>query len=629
MNVRRCLIKGIKVAISGLIIVQSSVGTVSANHIVGGDVNMIYIADDRYRVQVNLYFDNVTGGLESISAFALVGVFSKRTNQQITTLSIQYRSGLFLPYTREECRVLSNSVTRHFYESEVVLPLGQYNDTAGYYMVYERCCRNGTATNIINSQNTGMVFYMEFPSLQQHRGYSSPQMVLPVTDPVCSGRLFQVSSRAPGLPSDSIVYDFVRPLAGNTSRIPPVPELPVPLPAPFAPVTWSSGLYTDQQPAPGTPPLSINPLTGLISFRPMQQGVFLYTVRMRHYRSGKKLGEVRRDFQLKVTGCPSDAPPEGRLYRLPERSLVTSLDTVVLKGDGSRCFLLRVADFSEPDRLSAYVALNPLQLPIRITPGEVSTSGIRDTVDFTICFPDCRLFPDTVIRIGVGFQDNACPKRNADTVYVWLRSSPLANTKPTLLLFPEVDTLRIKVGVTLPLTVVASDTADSDQNKVFLFGRRDNGSIRDLLPDWSDRSALGSVTQNVSLLADCALASPLPYRLRFFASDSSCFQEPPTQKSLFVFVEAADQGTVSFVLPNVVTPNGDGLNDFFTFEGSPTGTCEPYFTNVTISDRWGRNVFTSADAGFRWDPSSLPGGVYFAILTFEFKQYTTAITVIR
>jgi hypothetical protein len=177
--------------------------------------------------------------------------------------------------------------------------------------------------------------------------------------------------------------------------------------------------------------------------------------------------------------------------------------------------------------------------------------------------------------------------------------------------------------------LIVADTADPQPGRVYLSGKITTGAIRSLLPEWRDQSGEVIIVQNVSIQTNCALASTIPYKLSFFATDSSCFQESPIQKSLYVYVDASDGTDIPFALPNVVTPNGDGLNDYFFFEGSPNGSCDPAFKTVTITNRWGRKVYTSSDPGFRWDPSNLPAGVYFAILSFESRQYTTAVTILK
>ncbi len=62
-------------------------------------------------------------------------------------------------------------------------------------------------------------------------------------------------------------------------------------------------------------------------------------------------------------------------------------------------------------------------------------------------------------------------------------------------------------------------------------------------------------------------------------------------------------------IPNTITPNGDGKNDFF------------YIKNVELTpwkfsvyNRWGKQVYAAAAYHNEWDGGNLPGGVYFYLL---------------
>jgi gliding motility-associated-like protein len=71
------------------------------------------------------------------------------------------------------------------------------------------------------------------------------------------------------------------------------------------------------------------------------------------------------------------------------------------------------------------------------------------------------------------------------------------------------------------------------------------------------------------------------------------------------------------VLPNVFSPNGDGVNDFLEVPLSGIKAL-----SLTIFDRWGNVVFESAQTKLYWDGRSIngermPAGTYFAVLKAE------------
>jgi gliding motility-associated-like protein len=82
----------------------------------------------------------------------------------------------------------------------------------------------------------------------------------------------------------------------------------------------------------------------------------------------------------------------------------------------------------------------------------------------------------------------------------------------------------------------------------------------------------------------------------------------------------------SVVIPNIITPNGDGANDFFkikNIEHHPN-------INVTIFDRWGNKVYENPNYNNEWNGSGVADGTFFYVVDVpDDKKYSGFITVFK
>ena len=86
-------------------------------------------------------------------------------------------------------------------------------------------------------------------------------------------------------------------------------------------------------------------------------------------------------------------------------------------------------------------------------------------------------------------------------------------------------------------------------------------------------------------------------------------------------------------VPNVITPNGDGINDVF----EPQLEGEFVSMEMEIFDRWGKRVYRQeGKEALKWDASGVSDGVYFCAIEFrcainakKYQRINTSVTVIR
>lgn len=84
-------------------------------------------------------------------------------------------------------------------------------------------------------------------------------------------------------------------------------------------------------------------------------------------------------------------------------------------------------------------------------------------------------------------------------------------------------------------------------------------------------------------------------------------------------------------IPNVFTPNSDGINDEFKVNLNGN-TAKSY--HINIFSNWGTLVFNSGNANISWDGRTTSGmkateGTYFYVLDFNGKQYKGTIILLE
>ena len=70
-------------------------------------------------------------------------------------------------------------------------------------------------------------------------------------------------------------------------------------------------------------------------------------------------------------------------------------------------------------------------------------------------------------------------------------------------------------------------------------------------------------------------------------------------------------------IPNIFTPNGDGINDYFEI-GKPEGEV----IDLVIFDRWGKQIYSRKNYDNRWSGTNLESGTYYYIITLQGTKKT-------
>lgn len=719
-----------------------SVG-LQATHIVGGGFSLHHESQNEYRLKLLIYFDDINGSPQAQDQFLTCYIFSKRTNTLVQSLYMPLvENSEFVPYTNPPCANTSGVRTRIMkYEAGLTLDPSVYFLPDGYYVVWERCCRNGLITNILSPGATGQVFYMEFPTPAiggQPFINNSPQFLPIKADYPCLQEPFKLAFGAVDPDGDSLVYSMTKPLRGNSTsqaanNVPPTP-------GPYSTVTFLAG-FDEFNAITGNPSLGINPVTGELSCRPDQTGLFVFAVKCEEYRDGRKIGEVRREMQILVKDCVPNSPPTVRILDSKTGTFVAENDTLFIDVTNKRvCEKIIVKD-PQTDQ--------SIRFQVRTLESSVPTSLLKDTIAFfsgldslviPFCLEPCLVTPqDQAWKIQFHASDDGCSFSKSDsiTIFIVARLRLDSIQKPKLVTtIPMADTLFIEQTnpVEIPFRATQSQNAKLTVSSSFMdnngnpqtaqglilpsgFGTglvntrffwpeiclvpphqpleltivaesdyclqtRDDTLIKylriqpkNLEIDIMANSSFGPVIEtrvgeevNIPIVGTLSENRLVQLSAKGSLKNVSGFQFPQINgngeaRSVFKFLTdcSTPAGTypVTFLatgqfcttnyvdslnyrvvvlpqsdslekVPNLITANGDGLNDgLILSEIYKAGPCAYTFDFVEIYNRWGNQVFYSTNPDFEWKPGSGMDGVFFYSLHFKEETFTSWVAVVK
>jgi gliding motility-associated-like protein len=117
-------------------------------------------------------------------------------------------------------------------------------------------------------------------------------------------------------------------------------------------------------------------------------------------------------------------------------------------------------------------------------------------------------------------------------------------------------------------------------------------------------------------------SNPGKYIVTLTADNGRGCQQSLSKGPYLVFMPA-------FSVPNVFTPNGDGIHDFFKVEYNGD---ESYY--IQIFDRWGNKQFDTRNKEQHWNGSDLNGnacveGTYYYSIRIGARNYSGAVNLVR
>lgn len=444
---------------------------VYADHIVGGEIEFITIRPGLYRINLIQYFDAAQIFNPGPESGVNVGLFTNRDDEQIgNTLFLPLIEQTEVFYTNIACTIAELKTSRVLWSAEFELDPLDFTDEEGYYITWDRCCRNDDVINVIGSGIAGMLYIVDIPPLYKNgRPFinSSPILNRPLSDYACVGQFYYTNFIGTDPDGDSLVYRLATPL--NSKIAGPDPGRASPEEAEAKPVLeirWANG-FSLENAIPGTPALKVSG-RGLLTVTPSQAGLFVFSVIVEEWRfdnllgESVKIGEVQRDFQmLVIDGCGALPPPPVLDIVIPgDPGFDPSVDILNYESGDDKCFQFFVSNVEEGRNIS--LRAEPVNFDGEYDVlGDISfTIGSSNEILVDYCAPDCPPIRDRPFLVDFIVEDDVCPLPQLDTVRLSIQVEPPPNAVVDLS-STNIGPYNLKNGESVSFDFVATD-ADND-----------------------------------------------------------------------------------------------------------------------------------------------------------------------
>ncbi len=290
----------------------------NAKHIVGGEIIYDDLGSGKYRITLKVYRDCFGGGPSFDGTNGLPCAILTVYNGD-STFFATYDIGAPIitnipPTINSPCIQTPNDVCveEGIYTYTVTLP----KQVGGYYIVYQRCCRNNSILNIANPGGTGATYFAKIPGTEVVAINSSPRFKNFPPIFICNNISFTFDHAATDPDGDQLVYSLCPPFDGLGTNCPSLFSNPgvngctgqvqncptEALPPPYQTVFYQNP-YSGSYPIASNPAFSINPTTGVLVGTPNLIGQFVVGVCVQEFRNGVLIDTHYRDFQFNVRAC--------------------------------------------------------------------------------------------------------------------------------------------------------------------------------------------------------------------------------------------------------------------------------------------------------------------------------------
>jgi gliding motility-associated-like protein len=256
----------------------------------------------------------------------------------------------------------------------------------------------------------------------------------------------------------------------------------------------------------------------------------------------------------------------------------------------------------------------------------LSLSGIGSLSEYFSWILECNTVNlDEIDQFSVLFtveDDDKCKIKNGDSLVVKFTALLPENAKPQITITgAEGSSVEIIAGDSIQFEIVGFDPDDDflildiiDQNNLL----EATGAV--FVSASGKSSVIASFLWDTNCSHIASDFSSIPYNYIFVVRDDKCLVPASDSVDISLVVKNKIVNYDVFI-PNVFTPNNDGINEYFMVDNLPEDNCINQFYNVSIYNRYGKEVFFSKDRDFKWIASNVDNGIYYYQIKYSGKDY--------
>ena len=580
----------------------------NATHIVGGEVTYQGDSNYNYRIRVDIYQDCLNGDPQAISQDnpGIIAIFQGNGSRyRLDSTSYSFTPEIVPPNFSNAC--INNPPATCLRKASFVVNYYLPPNTTGYYIVYQRCCRNVQIVNIIDPGSVGATYKAFIPPAVNIRKNNSAVFKNYPPQIICINNPIVYDHSATDADGDSLSYEFCTAYTGGSDR----DAKPIPNSINFAPVNYAPP-YSAVRPMQGSPMLQIDAVTGMLTGTPTRTGRYVVTVCCHEWREGIMINTVTREFQFVVTNCSKAVVANIPQYSTEFNTYIVNCKSHIVHFDNlSTGGFAYSWDFGVPG--IAYDTSNAFEPTY--TYADTGTYLVKLVVNRGSTCPDSisryvKVYPD----FASNFSISGLPCPNGQIQFTDLSTSTFQPINEWSWDFGDGKTSNLQNPVHIydtggKFNVVfisknfkgCTDTLKKDfeveKFKPYSGIQKDTLIVKGEHINFRGSGGIFYTWTPATYLDNPNIANPIGYypdttRIQYIVHVKS---EVGCEGNDTIGVWVVNQATL--YVPTGFTPNGDGINDILR----PIGIGYSKINYFRVYNRWGQVVFYTVYFGEGWD----------------------------